>query len=114
MARAYQGEVIEEPTAHAGRETMENWKKAVLAGSTGLSAIFLLRGNRTGVFIFGGIALATLASEYPDKVAEIRRKMPDYIDRGTTMLEIASRIGERFAEAAERRGSAWYEALLNS
>ncbi|HEY7351786.1 MAG TPA: hypothetical protein VH596_03360 [Terriglobales bacterium] len=92
---------------------MENWKKAVLAGSGSLAAIFLLKGHRTGVFIFGGIALATLASEYPEKVAEIRRKLPNYIDRGTTMLEIASRIGERFAEATERRGGAWYEALLN-
>jgi hypothetical protein len=92
---------------------MENWKKAVLAGSGGLAAIFLLKGNRTGVFIFGGLALAALASEYPEKVAEIRRKLPNYIDRGTTLLEVASRIGERFAEATESRGSAWYEALLN-
>jgi hypothetical protein len=92
---------------------MESWKKAVLAGSSGLAAIFLLRGNRTGVFVFGGIALAALASEYPEKVAEIRSKLPHYVDRGTTLLEIASRIGERFAEATEQRGSAWYEALLN-
>lgn len=92
---------------------MENWKKAVLAGSSGLAIISLLRGHRAGSLLFGGIALATLASEYPEKMAEIRRKMPDYIDRGTTMLEIASRIGERMAEATERRGSAWYEALLS-
>ena len=76
---------------------MESWKKAVLAGSSGLAAIFLLKGNRTGVFLFGGVALATLASEYPEKVAEIRRKLPEYVDRGTTLLEVASRIGERLA-----------------
>lgn len=93
---------------------MENWKKAVLAGSGGLAAIFLLRGSKTGVFIFGGVALATLASEYPEKFADIRRNLPTYVDRGTTLLEVASRIGERLADAAERRGSAWYEALLNT
>jgi hypothetical protein len=93
---------------------MENWKKAVLAGSGGLAAIFLVRGKATGVFIFGGIALATLASEYPEKFAQIRRELPHYVDRGTTLLEVASRIGERLAEATERRGSAWYESLLTN
>jgi hypothetical protein len=93
---------------------MENWKKAVLAGSTGLAAIFLVRGKATGAFIFGGVAVATLASEYPEKFAQIRRDLPHYVDRGTTLLEVASRIGERLAEATERRGSAWYESLLTS
>lgn len=93
---------------------MENWKKAVIAGSAGLAAISLVKGKATGVFIFGGVALATLASEYPGKLAEIRRDLPRYIDRGTTLLEIASRVGERFAETAGRRGNAWYESLLTS
>ena len=91
---------------------MENWKKTVLAASGGLAAILLLKGNRTGGFIFGGIALAALASEYPDTFAEIREKVPYYMDRGTTLLKVASQIGERLADVAESRGGAWYEALL--
>jgi hypothetical protein len=92
---------------------MESWKRAVLAGSAGLSVIFLLKRNRTGGVIFGGIALATLASEYPDEFARFRRKIPDYVERGTTFLEVASRVGERLADLAEKRSTAWYEALLN-
>jgi hypothetical protein len=92
---------------------MEGWKRAVLAGSAGLSVVFLLKGNRTGGIIFGGVALATLASEYPEKFAEIRRKMPDYVDRGTAFLEVVSRVGERLAALEERRRSTWYEALLS-
>ena len=91
---------------------MENWKRALLAGSAGLSVICLLKGSRTGGLIFGGVALATLASEYPDKFAEIRAKLPDYVERGSTFLEVVSRVGERLADVAERRGSAWYEALM--
>lgn len=93
---------------------MENWKKFVLAGSAGLGAILFLKGNRTGGLLFSGVALAALASEYPDTFAEIRDKLPNYIERGTSLLEVASRIGERFADVAESRGSAWYEALLSS
>ena len=93
---------------------MENWKRAVLASSVGLSVIFLLKGNRTGGLVCSGVALATLASEYPDKFAEIRSKLPNYIERGTNFLEVVSRVGERLAEVAESRGSSWYEALLRS
>jgi hypothetical protein len=93
---------------------MENWKKVVLAGSAGLAAVLLLKGNRTGGLLFSGVALAALASEYPDTFAEIRDNLPSYIERGTSLLEVASRIGERFADVAESRGSAWYEALLSS
>ena len=93
---------------------MENWKKVVLAGSAGLAAILLLKGSRTGGLLFSGVALAALASEYPDTFAEIREELPNYIERGTTLLKVASRIGERFADVAESRGSAWYEALLSN
>jgi hypothetical protein len=93
---------------------MENWKRGVLAGSAGLSVVFLLKGNRTGGLIFGGVALATLASEYPEKFAEIRAKLPDYVERGTNFLEVVSRVGERLAEVAEKRGPAWFEAVLGS
>lgn len=92
---------------------MENWKRAVLAGSAGLSIIFLLKGNRTGGFIFGGVAVATLASEYPEEFAALRRKAPQYVERGITLLEVASRVGERLAELSEDGRSPWYEALLS-
>jgi hypothetical protein len=93
---------------------MENWKKAVLYGSAGAAAIFLLKGNRTGGLLLSGVALAALASEYPDTFAEIREKLPNYIERGTSLLDVASRIGERLADAAEARGTTWYEALLST
>jgi hypothetical protein len=91
---------------------MENWKRGLLAGSAGLAALFLVRGNRTASMIFGGVALATLASEYPDKFADIRRRMPEYVERGSNFLDVVSRAGERLADLAERRGGAWYEALM--
>jgi hypothetical protein len=92
---------------------MENWKRGLIAGATGLSLVFLLKGSRTGALIFGGAALATLASEYPEKFAEIRKKLPDYMDRGATFLEVVSRLGERLADVTESRSGAWVEALLN-
>ena len=92
---------------------MENWKKALLAGSAGASAIMLLRGNRTAGIILAGVGLATLASEYPEKFAEIRENLPGYVERGTAFLDVASRVGERLSVAGGTPKAEWLEALLN-
>jgi hypothetical protein len=93
---------------------MENWKRAVVAGATGASVIFFLNRRPTAGLIFAGVSLATLASEYPEKFAEIRERMPEYVERGTNFLDVVSRVGERLAEATERRSTDWLEALLRS
>jgi hypothetical protein len=93
---------------------MENWKRVLLAGAAGLSTVCLIKGSRTGALVFGGVALATLASEYPEEFARFRRRLPDYIDRGSELVDTALRLGERMAALAETRGTAWYEALMRA
>ena len=95
-------------------KNMENWKRGLIAGSAGLSIILLLKGKPTGGLLFGGVALATLASEYPDEFAEIRKRIPDWVEHGSTFLDVASRVGERLGDLAGRRSSAWIDALLNA
>jgi hypothetical protein len=92
---------------------MEYWKRALLAGSAGAAAMMFLRGNKAAGLVLTGVGLATLASEYPEKFAELRENLPEYIERGTTYLDVVTRVGERLAEAAENRGAGWYEALLS-
>ena len=93
---------------------MENWKRGLLAGSAGLGVICLLKGSKTGAMLFGGVALAALASEYPEEFRKIRSKMPEYIERGSDFLDVVTRAGERLAEVAESRGAAWYESLMRA
>jgi hypothetical protein len=96
------------------RKEMENWKRVLIAGSTGLSVMCFLKRRRAGGFIFGGVALAALASEYPEEFREIRANLPQYLERGATLLTVASRIGERLAQVGEPRDqdSTWDEEEL--
>ena len=65
---------------------MENWKRAVVAGSVGTSAILFLKGRRPAGVLMAGVGLAVLASEYPEKFEQIREELPNYVDRGTEFI----------------------------
>jgi len=93
---------------------MENWKKALLIGAATTGTVLLLRGQRTAGLVCAGVGFATLASEYPEKFAELRDNLHDYVERGTTFLDVVSKVGDRLAQVAEKRGTTWYEALLNT
>jgi len=90
---------------------MQNWKKALIAGSaTAATVMFLKRKHSVGVLL-AGVAAGTIASEYPREFKRLRKKLPDYIELGRNVLDVASRLGERLADAAEGRGASWYDAL---
>ena len=85
---------------------MENWKIALVAGSLGASAVLLVRGKRTAGMVVAGVGAVVLASEYPDKLNEIRERIPEYADRGMRILENLSQAGERFSQLLEKRQQA--------
>ena len=90
---------------------MENWKKAVIAGSTGVAAMLLLKGKRPAAVLAGGVGLAILASEYPEKFAQIRDEIPGYVRQGTRFLDLSMKIGNKVGELVERRGRGLMEQL---
>ena len=93
---------------------MENWKVALVAGAAGAGTLMFLKKKWTAGIILAGVGMATLASEYPEKFAEVRNRLPDFIERGNNFLEVASRAGDRLAEVAENRSKTWYESLLSN
>ena len=91
---------------------MENWKRALVAASAGASIFWFLKRKPSAGIILAGVSLATLASEYPEKFASLRERLPEYADQGRAFVDAVSRLGERLAEVAENGGSRWYERLL--
>jgi hypothetical protein len=89
---------------------MDGWKKAVVAGSVGAATVLLLKKKFPAGVLAGGVALAVLASEYPEKFESVRKAMPAYFDRGMQVMEMAARAGKRITDAAGRSAiDAWEE-----
>ena len=90
---------------------MQNWKRAVIAGSVGGATILLLKGRRPAAVLVGGVGLAVLASEYPEKFVRIREDLPSYVRQGTRFLDLAMKIGNRISEYARDRRESMLEEL---
>src|SRR4029077_15688212 len=95
----------------ASGDNMENWKRAVIAGSAGTAALLVIKGRRPAAVLVGSVGLAVLASEYPDQFVRIREELPSYVRQGTRFLDLAIRIGNRIGELAERRAARAFEEL---
>lgn len=90
---------------------MQNWKRAVIAGSVGTAAVLLLKGKRPAAVLVGGVGLAVLASEYPEKFTRIREDLPSYVRQGTRFLDLAMKIGNKISELAQDRRQNMLEEL---
>jgi hypothetical protein len=83
---------------------MQNWKRAVIAGSVGTAAILMLKGKRPAGVLLAGVGIAVLASEYPRQFERIREEIPLYVRQGTRFLELAMKIGGKIEQLAQSRG----------
>ena len=91
---------------------MQNWKKALIAGSATAATVMFLKRKHSAGLLLAAVAAGTIASEHPQEFKRLRKKLPDYIELGRNLLDVASRLTERLADAVEHRGTHWYEALL--
>jgi len=83
---------------------VQNWKKAVIAGSVAAGALLLIKGKRSAGAAVTTAGLVLLASEYPDQFEHFWENAPDYITRGSQIFTTVQRIAERFADEAGRHG----------
>jgi hypothetical protein len=87
---------------------MQNWKKVAVFGAVGVGAALLLTGRRPIGLAFAAGGLALLASEYPEKFEGLLEDAPDYLNKGMEIIATLKKVGEGFAESAERRSvNAW-------
>jgi len=89
---------------------MQGWKRAVILGSIGAGAMLIITGRRPTGMAFTAAGLAVLASEYPEKFEAVWENAPEYLQKGMQIFATLQKLGEGFAEEAERRSvNTWRE-----
>ena len=83
---------------------MEGWKKAVVAGSIGTSAVCFLKKKWPAGVLSAGVGLAVLASEYPERFELVQNALPKYFEGGMRLLDMVSRAGQRITQLAQHGG----------
>jgi hypothetical protein len=88
------------------QHTMEggamDWKKTLMIGSFAAGAILFLTGRRPAGLAVAGIGVATFAADNPEKFEELWHRMPEYIEKGSKFVDMASTFLERLGQ--ERGG----------
>ncbi len=82
-----------------------DWKKALMYGSFAAGAVLFLTGRRPAGLAVAGIGVATLAAEHPEKLEELWRRMPEYVDKGAKLVDIAASFLERLGEQRSYRSA---------
>ncbi len=90
---------------------MDTWKRAAVAGSAGVAMLLLVKGRRPAAVLAGSVGLAVLASEYPERFAQIREELPSYVQQGTRYLDLAIKIGSKIEQLADKRAALAFEEL---
>jgi hypothetical protein len=83
---------------HTIQEGQMDWKKTLMFGSFAAGAILFLTGRRPAGLAVAGIGVATFAAEHPEKFEELWRRLPEYIEKGSKFVDMASTFLERMAE----------------
>ena len=76
-----------------------NWKNALIYGSFAAGAFLFVTGRRPAGLVVAGIGAATLASQYPEKLEELWRRMPEYVDRSGKLIDTAATLLERLGQS---------------
>lgn len=87
---------------------MEAWKKAVVLGAIGSAAILFMRKRYPAGVLATGVGLAVLAAEYPEKFEKVRQSLPEYLEHGLRVMEMAGQAGKRISRvAAQNAVDSW-------
>lgn len=92
---------------------MEAWKKAVVAGSVGTSAVLFAKKKWPAGVLAAGVGLAVLASEYPEKFEAVQQSLPRYFQSGMRLMEVVSRAGQRISQFAESEGRGIWDEITS-
>ncbi|HUS18698.1 MAG TPA: hypothetical protein VMZ25_03535 [Terriglobales bacterium] len=73
-----------------------------MIGSFAAAAVLIFTGRRSAALAAAGVGLAALASDHPEKLQKIWDVAPDYIEKGSRLVNEVGGLVEKIAEKGSR------------
>ena len=89
--------ILPTKTDVSGGESMD-WKKGIIYGSFAAGALLFLTGRRPAGLVVAGVGLATLAVEHPERFEDLWKRLPEYIDKGSKLVDGAATFLEKLSQ----------------
>jgi len=79
-----------------------DWKKVFIYGSFAAGAVLFIAGRKPAGLTVAGVGLAALASQHPEKLKELWRRMPEYLEKSGKFVDMAAALLEKLSEQQSR------------
>jgi hypothetical protein len=83
---------------------MATWKRALIFSSLGAGVALYISGRRAAGTALAGVGLGALASENRETIANLATDVPQFLEKGTRVVQTITAAGQRLMEA--RRSAA--------
>lgn len=75
-----------------------NWMHAMSIGAFVAAGFCFFTGRRSAGVALASVGVATMAAEHPDRFMEVWNNMPQYMERGTKMVESVGGFVDKLSE----------------
>jgi hypothetical protein len=84
--------------------TMPTWKRALIFSSLGAGVALWFSGRRAAGAVLTGAGLGGLVLENRETLGKVVRDLPQYVEKGSQIVQTVAAIGQRLMEARRSAG----------
>lgn len=78
---------------------MQTWKRAVIFSSLGAGVALFVSGRRAAGLALAGVGIGGLAYENRESLAKLAADMPQFLEKGTQVVQTIAGVSQRLMEA---------------
>jgi len=83
---------------------MASWKRALIFSSLGAGVALYVSGRRAAGTALAGVGIGALVYQNRETIAKLASDMPQFLEKGTQVVQTITAVGQRLMEA--RRAAA--------
>jgi hypothetical protein len=85
---------------------MATWKRALIFSSLGAGVALYISGRRAAGTALAGVGIGALVYENRETIAKLATDVPQFLEKGSQVVQTITAVGQRLMEARRSAASA--------